>query len=362
MEDLDMRPVGRKTINTPNLDLLKENFIKKAREILEAKDEDKKPYPLSFDDLKEVEKGEMNLDMQPINFADYKKTLKMMKLEGPNDVLMKEVIKTAASMLEGKKLEETIGKIEFVSQGKYSDIEKEKTAEEATDKHKARLVEISIDKFIEGHYVCGTSGAGFVMFDNCALHSLIDGVEKLTLESQWCSEPFSFKQYNLYLYRYQRHRERLLQALAAFIQETETLPLNPDAPAPEPEEEEEEEKKEEAEKGEGEKKEEPEKEEKKDDKKEEEKDDEKKEEDTEEKMEEELLAGAEEDEETKEDDDTLLEEKEEADTSTYATGDEATPIKRKAEDTEQAEEEKEEETPTPTAQRTTRRSKRQKTK
>ena len=236
MEDLDMRPIGRKTINTPNLEARKEKFIKWAKEVVEGKVEEQK-FPNSFEEIQAVDKGDMKLDMQPINFADYKKTYKMTKLEAPNDSLMKKVIKAAEeSLKEGNKLEETIGKIEFVDEGKYFDIEKKSSTEEVTDKHKALLVDISIEKYVEGHYVCGSCGAGFMMFDNCALHSLICGLEKVVVKCEWCAEPFSYKQYNMYLYRYQRHMEKHFQDLHAFIQATEQLPANPDAPVEEPEE------------------------------------------------------------------------------------------------------------------------------
>ena len=243
MEDIDMRPINRKTINTPNLSLKKEQFIKWAKEVLEGTVEEQK-LPNSFEELQAIDKGGIELDMQPINFADYRKTYKMLKLEAPNDSLMKKVIKASADELkDGKKLEETVGKIEFVDEGVYNDIEKRaKTNEEATDNHKALLVDISIEKYVEGHYVCGTCGAGFLMFDNCVLHSLICGLEKLIVKCDWCSVPFSFKQYNLYLYRYQRHMEKHHQDLQAFIQATEQLPPNPDAPVEEEPEEKKEEK------------------------------------------------------------------------------------------------------------------------
>ena len=252
MEDLDMRPIGHKTINTPNLDLLKQKFIKWAKEVLEGKVEEQK-LPNSFEELQAIDKGDLQLEMQPINFADYRKTYKMIRLEAPNDGLMKKVIKAAEeSLKDGNKLEETIGKIEFVDEGSYTDIEKRAGTEEVTDKHKARLVDLSIEKYVEGHYVCGSCGAGYMMFDNCVLHTLICGLEKVIVECKWCAEPFSYKQYNMYLYRYQRHMEKHYQDLYAFIQATEQLTPNPDAPVEEVEEKKEEKTETKAEKEEGE--------------------------------------------------------------------------------------------------------------
>ena len=334
MEDIDMRPINRKTINTPNLDMKKEQFIKWAREVLEGTVEEQQ-LPNSFEELQAIDKGDIELNMQPINFSDYKKTYKMLKLEAPNDSLMKKVIKASADELkDSKKLEETVGKIEFVDEGVYNDIEKRaKTNEEATDKHKALLVDISIEKYVEGHYVCGTCGAGFLMFDNCVLHSLICGLEKLIVKCDWCSVPFSFKQYNMYLYRYQRHMEKHHQDLQAFIQATGKLPRNPDAPVEEePEEEKKEEKSEAEEKEEGKKTEE--KEDKETEKDEKEKEEDQKEESgkeeteakdeeeakpkdeeaekmevaepTEEKLEEQLLSGADDGKDVKEEDEEKL--------------------------------------------------------
>ncbi len=350
MEDLDMRPIGRKTVNTPNLDLFKEEYIKTLRTYGEDQ-ETEEQYPLNFEDLKAVLKGEVQFDeTRPINFADYKTTLKKAKLEAPNRLLMKLVVKSTPDLLEGKKLKETLGKIEFVDEGKYLDIEKKKDSDQTTDRHKAELVDISVKKALEGHYVCGTCGAGFVLFDNCALHSIICGVEKLVVQCDWCD--FSSNQYNLYLYRFQRHMEKHHQELEAFVQEGNKLPRHPDAPEDE-EEEAKTEDKEEPKKDEEEKKKKTSKEDN-----EESKASKEDEEDMEKKIEDELLKGDSEAVDAAETEEKILGEEEAAqgDTSFEETGDEATPLKRKADSGEEEEEK-------PKAQRkSTRRSKRQKMK